>query len=52
MPIHRQNDDGTWSPARPIPATRVLRAERWMRRRGWRRLADALARWDERGLGR
>lgn len=52
MPISRQNDDGTWSEATPIPESRTLRVERWLRRRGWRRAARALARWDERGLGR
>lgn len=52
MPIQQQNADGTWGPAQPVPATRILRVERWLRRRGWRRIANALARWDERGLGR
>ena len=53
MEMYRQNRDGTWSyVSQPIRPTRILRVERWLRRRGWHRLAHALARWDERGLGR
>lgn len=52
MPTYQHNPDGTWTEAQHVPATRTLRAERWLRRHGWHRLASALARWDERGLGR
>jgi hypothetical protein len=52
MDTYQQNTDGTWTPARPVPPTRLLRVERWLRRHGRHRLANALARWDEKGLGR
>ncbi len=52
MNIQQQNSDGTWTAAEPIPTTRILRLENWLRRHGMRRLASGLARWDERGLGR
>lgn len=52
MSMHQQNPDGSWTPAEPIPPTRLLRWETWLRRLGHERLANVLARWDERGLGR
>jgi hypothetical protein len=53
MNVYRQNDDGSWSPAQPIPARGIVaRLEFWLRRRGFRRLANVLGAWDERGLGR
>jgi hypothetical protein len=50
--IQQQNADGTWSEAVPIPPTRILRWENKLRAKGYLRLANILARWDERGLGR
>lgn len=53
MSIHQQNPDGSWSPAEPLPMQGwKARAEERVRRRGFKRLANLLARWDERGLGR
>lgn len=52
MNVHQQNSNGIWTPADPIPPTRSLRVENWLRRHGMRCLASGLARWDERGLGR
>jgi hypothetical protein len=52
MSALQQNPDGSWSEAKPVPYTRMLRVELWLRRRGFKSLADKLARWDERGLGR
>lgn len=52
MSTYRQNDDGTWSTAKPVPPTRILRWEKWLRRLGHQRIANVLARWDERGIGR
>jgi hypothetical protein len=52
MGIYQQNRDGSWEPAKPIPPSRTLRFELWLRRRGWHALARAIARWDERKLGR
>lgn len=50
---YRQNRDGTWSKAEPLPMQGpVARVEQWARARGWHRLAGLLARWDERNLGR
>lgn len=49
----QQNPDGSWSEATPLPYQgRVARTEDWLRRRGFRRLALVLARWDERKLGK
>jgi hypothetical protein len=49
----RQNPDGTWSPATPLPwMGRTARVEVWLRRHGRTRLANLAARWDERRLGR
>ena len=48
-----QNPDGTWSGATPLPMQGpVARIEQWVRRRGWHRLANRLAAFDERNLGR
>jgi hypothetical protein len=52
MSTYQQNTDGSWGPARPLPTSRLYRIEQWMRRRGHRRLADLIARYDERGLAR
>lgn len=50
--IHQQNPDGSWSPATPIPMRGwKARLEERLRRRGWKRLPNLLAKWDERGLG-
>lgn len=51
--VQRQNPDGSWSPAEPLPwMGPVAKAENWLRKHGLTRLANALARWDERKLGR
>lgn len=51
--IQQQNPDGTWSDAEPIPYIGwKARLEQRLRRRGLTRLANLMARWDERGLGR
>lgn len=51
--MHRQNTDGSWSPAEPIgPQGVVAKVEFWLRRHGFKRLANALGSWDERGLGK
>jgi hypothetical protein len=52
MPIHQQNPDGTWTRADAIPMQGwKARLEERLRRRGWKRLPNLLARRDERGLG-
>lgn len=49
----RQNADGSWSPVEPLPWLGwKARTENRLRRRGWARLANVLAAWDERGLGK
>jgi hypothetical protein len=52
MGIYQQDRDDAWEPAEPIPPSRTLRVELWLRRRGWHALARAVVRWDERKLGR
>lgn len=52
MPELRQNDDGSWSPDKPIKPSRIVRLESWLIRHRIKRLARWLADWDERGLGR
>lgn len=52
MGTYQQNSDGSWTEAVPIPPSRTLRVERWLRWRGWHALARGVARWDERNLGR
>lgn len=55
MTDERQNPDGSWSPAEPLPFIGwKARLEQWCRRRHgrWVVLANLLARWDERGLGK
>lgn len=51
MSIHQQNEDGTWSEATPLPWMGwKAKTENWLRQRGFRRLPNFLAWWDERGL--
>lgn len=52
IPPQQQNPDGSWTDAKPLPAMgwKGL-AEVRLRRRGWTRLANLFAWWDERGLG-
>lgn len=52
MDMQRQNEDGSWSTAKPIPPSRQLRVENWLRRNKLSWLARLLAKWDERRLGR
>lgn len=48
----QQNEDDSWSPAEPIPMQGWKgRTEMWCRRHHFRRLANLLGWWDERGLG-
>jgi hypothetical protein len=49
----QRNPDGPWTPAVPIsPRGLVAKVEFWLRDHGrLPRLADHLARWDERKLG-
>lgn len=47
----QQNPDGSWSPATPLPYVGwKARLEERLRRRGFSRLANVLAAWDERGM--
>ena len=49
----RQNPDGSWSPAEPLPYLGwKARLEQRFRRGGRRRAANMMAAWDERKLGR
>lgn len=49
----QEQSDGSWSPATPLPYLgRTARLEARLRARGWHRLANLLAAWDERRLGR
>lgn len=50
--VHRQNQDGSWSPAEPL-GMQGWKGKLEERLRGWglKRLPNLLARWDERGLG-
>jgi hypothetical protein len=53
MNTYQQNPDGSWTPATPIPLQGwKAKLEQRLRRRGFRRLANLLGAWDERGLGR
>lgn len=52
-PPQQQNPDGSWSDATPLgPQGPVAKVEFWLRHRGATGLANLLARWDERKLGR
>lgn len=49
--VTRQNPDGTWSLAEPLPMMGwKAKLENKARRRGWNRVAGFFAAWDERGL--
>lgn len=53
MNPQKQNPDGSWSDAEPLPYTGwKARLEDRLRGLGWTRLPNLLARWDERGLGK
>lgn len=56
MPVggtFKQNEDGTWSEAEPLPFYGwKAKLEQRFRKRGWKKPANFLARWDERGLGK
>jgi hypothetical protein len=48
----QENPDGSWSEATPLPMQGwKARLEERLRKRGWKRLPNLLAWWDERGLG-
>lgn len=48
----QQSPDGSWSPATPLPMQGwKAKLEEHLRHRGWKRIPDFLAAWDERGLG-
>lgn len=50
--IEQQNPDGSWGPAEPMGMIGwKAKLEERLRRRGFKRLANFFARWDERGLG-
>jgi hypothetical protein len=50
--IYRRNPDGSYEPAEPVPYYGwKARCEQWCLRHKMRRMANMLARWDERGLG-
>lgn len=49
----QQNPDGSWSEATPLPYYGwKAKTEQWCRRHHLTRLANLLAWWDERGLGK
>lgn len=51
--VEMQGPDGSWRRAEPLPYQgRVAKVEQWARARGWTRVADRLAAFDERSLGR
>lgn len=54
MTNQQQNPDGSWGPATPLgPQGIVAKIEFWLRRHNkLPRVVDALARFDERKLGR
>lgn len=53
MSMHQQNEDGSWSEAKPIgPQGIVAKLEFWLRNRGFKRISNALGAWDERKLGK
>lgn len=50
--VQRQNDDGSWSDAEPLPMTGwKAQLEQTFYRWNFPRLARFMGRWDERGLG-
>lgn len=49
---YTQNPDGSWTEATALKGTRWYRVEAWLHVHGFRRLAAAMGRWDERKLGR
>lgn len=52
MPPMTQLPDGRWAEATPMgPQGPGAKVEFWLRAKGFKRLAAALARFDERGLG-
>lgn len=51
MPNEVQKPNGEWVTAEPLPMYGwKARLEERLRKRGWKRLPNLLARWDERGL--
>lgn len=51
MPTQRQNDDGSWSDAKPLgPQGWFAKLEFKLRDLGFTRIANAMGRWDERKL--
>lgn len=50
--VLRQNDDGSWSEATPLPPQgAVAKVEFWLRSKGFKIIPNLFAKWDERGLG-
>jgi hypothetical protein len=53
MNVSQQNPDGSWSEAEPLgPQGKIAKLEFWLRGNGFTRIPNALARWDERKLGK
>jgi hypothetical protein len=51
--VQQRNPAGSWSDATPLPTQGIVaRVEERLRHRGWTRVANLLAAWDERHLGR
>lgn len=50
--VVQQNEDGSWSEATPVPAQgAVAKVEFYLRSKGFKKIPNLLAKWDERGLG-
>lgn len=53
MVVQKQNDDGSWSTAEPVPMQGwKAKLEGFFWRRNMKRSAVFMAKWDERSLGR
>lgn len=52
MNVQKQNENGSWSDAEPVAPTFLFRVEMKLRSMGFKRLANLMARWDERKVGK